>query len=462
MPANRVVAGMARSHRTTLCSLWLNFLSFADLHTLSRNPHKTFIKLSCSDEKVRAMNIQNKGKDMANRMLRIAVVTETYPPEINGVAMTITRMVEGLRRRHVVELIRPRQNQQDSAKNELTLQEVLVRGFPIPRYQGLKLGLPAKRQLIKLWTRQRPDVVHLVTEGPLGSSALAAARKLGIPVSSDFHTNFHSYSRHYGFGWLQKTVAGYLRKLHNRTDTTLVPTKELRDTLAQEGYQNLQIVGRGVDTALFHPDKRSEELRSQWGVAADELAVIYVGRISAEKNMPLVLRTFKAMQVVNPKLKLVLVGDGPVRAEMQRQNPEYIFAGMRTGEDLAAHYASGDIFLFPSMTETYGNVTVEAMASGLAVVAYRYAAAAEHIAHEKNGLHAEFGNEEEFIVLACKLAIDVSRVHKMREKAHQTMQKFDWENIVDEFEQALAQLAVKPEVHHATPNLQPATDPNLG
>src|SRR5450759_828042 len=91
MPANRVVAGMARSHRTTLCSLWLNFLSFADLHTLSRNPHKTFIKLSCSDEKVRAMNIQNKGKDMANRMLRIAVVTETYPPEINGVAMTITR-----------------------------------------------------------------------------------------------------------------------------------------------------------------------------------------------------------------------------------------------------------------------------------------------------------------------------------------------------------------------------------
>ena len=176
----------------------------------------------------------------------------------------------------------------------------------------------------------------------------------------------------------------YLRKLHNRTDTTLVPTRELRDTLAQDGYQNLQVVARGVDTTLFHPDKRSEELRSQWGlVAEDELAVIYVGRISAEKNLPLVLRTFKAMQAINPKLKLVLVGDGPVRAELQRQNPEYIFAGMRTGEDLAAHYASGDIFLFPSMTETYGNVTVEAMASGLAVVAYRYAAAAEHIEHER-------------------------------------------------------------------------------
>ena len=400
---------------------------------------------------------------MANRKLRIAVVTETYPPEINGVAMTISRMVEGLRQYHDVELIRPRQDKQDIAKNEPTLQEVLVRGFPIPRYPGLKLGLPAKRRLIRLWTENRPDVVHLVTEGPLGSSALSAARKLGIPVSSDFHTNFHSYSKHYGFGWLYKTVAAHLRNLHNRTDTTLVPTQELRNTLAHEGYKNLQVVARGVDTTLFHPRKRSEKLRLQWGlVGADDLAVIYVGRISAEKNMPLVLRTFEAMQAINPNLKLVLVGDGPVRAELQRQNPGYIFAGMRTGEDLAAHYASGDIFLFPSMTETYGNVTVEAMASGLAVVAFRYAAAAEHIVHERNGLHAEFGNEEEFIVQACKLAIDVTRVYKMRMQAHQTMLKLDWQNIVDEFEQALAQLAVKPEVRHVTQNLRPATDPNLG
>ena len=400
---------------------------------------------------------------MANRKLRIAVVTETYPPEINGVAMTICRMVEGLRQYHDVELIRPRQDKQDIAKNEPTLQEVLVRGFPIPRYPGLKLGLPAKRRLIRLWTENRPDVVHLVTEGPLGSSALSAARKLGIPVSSDFHTNFHSYSKHYGFGWLYKTVAAHLRNLHNRTDTTLVPTQELRNTLAHEGYKNLQVVARGVDTTLFHPRKRSEKLRLQWGlVGADDLAVIYVGRISAEKNMPLVLRTFEAMQAINPNLKLVLVGDGPVRAELQRQNPGYIFAGMRTGEDLAAHYASGDIFLFPSMTETYGNVTVEAMASGLAVVAFRYAAAAEHIVHERNGLHAEFGNEEEFIVQACKLAIDVTRVYKMRMQAHQTMLKLDWQNIVDEFEQALAKLASRHESHPGSANLQPATDPNPG
>lgn len=399
---------------------------------------------------------------MASSPLRIAVVTETYPPEINGVAMTISRMVEGLQQHHVVELIRPRQNQQENAKIGQRLQEVLVRGFPIPRYQGLRLGLPAKQKLLNLWEKQRPDVVHLVTEGPLGWSALAAARKLGIPVSSDFHTNFHSYSQHYGFGWLQKTVANYLRKLHNRTDTTLVPTQELRDTLVLDGYQNLQVVARGVDTRLFHPGKRSQELRNQWGVADDELAVIYVGRISPEKNLPLVLRAFNAMQLSNPKSKLVLVGDGPVRTELQRQHPQHIFSGMRTGDDLAAHYASGDIFLFASMTETYGNVTVEAMASGLAVVAYRYAAAAEHIVHGENGLHAEFGNEDEFIQLARDLANDVQRVNKLRVCSHQTMLKLDWQNIVDEFEQALAQLALKQEVRHATTKLQTVTDSNLG
>jgi glycosyltransferase involved in cell wall biosynthesis len=400
---------------------------------------------------------------MADGKLRIAVVTETYPPEINGVAMTISRMVEGLRRRHVVELIRPRQNKNDTATADLTLQEVLVQGFPLPKYEGLKLGLPCKGRLLRLWSKQRPDVVHIVTEGPLGSSAIAAARKLGIPVSSDFHTNFHSYSQHYGFGWLQKTVAAYLRNLHNRTDTTLVPTNELRDTLAAEGYRNLQVVARGVDTTLFNSSKRSEKLRLQWGVLEDgAMAVIYVGRISAEKNLPLVFSTFESMQAINPRLKLVLVGDGPVRAEMERRHPEYIFTGMKTGEYLAAHYASGDIFLFPSMTETYGNVTVEAMASGLAPVAYRYAAAAQHIVQGENGLLAEYGNAEEFTKQACTLANDPALVERLRWKAHQTMLRLDWENIVDDFEQALVKLTARPSARPDDGNLKPATNRTLG
>jgi hypothetical protein len=136
--------------------------------------------------------------------LRVAVVTETYPPEVNGVAMTMGRMVGGLQsRNHQVQLIRPRQHAADAAVTDGSLEEVLRPGVPIPKYDSLRLGLPARTGLTRLWQRRRPDVVHVATEGPLGWSAVAAAHRLGIPVASDFHTNFHSYSRHYGVGWLR-------------------------------------------------------------------------------------------------------------------------------------------------------------------------------------------------------------------------------------------------------------------
>ncbi|MCX7202544.1 MAG: glycosyltransferase, partial [Burkholderiales bacterium] len=145
------------------------------------------------------------------KSLRVAFVTETYPPEVNGVANTAARFVEGLRaRNHEIQLVRPRQGSADLAGEAARFQEVLMRGLPITRYPSLKMGLPAKQALVSLWSRHRPDVVHIVTEGPLGWSALQAAHKLKLPVSSDFRTNFHAYSRHYGIGWLQKPIAAYL------------------------------------------------------------------------------------------------------------------------------------------------------------------------------------------------------------------------------------------------------------
>jgi glycosyltransferase involved in cell wall biosynthesis len=370
--------------------------------------------------------------------LRVAVVTETYPPEINGVAMTIKRMVDGLRqRRHQVQLIRPRQNGQDVPALEPDFEEVLQRGVAIPRYDSLKMGLPAHRALVHLWSAKRPDIVHLVTEGPLGWSALSAAAKLGIPCSSDFHTNFHSYSKHYGIGWLKKPIAAYLRNFHNKADCTLVPTLAMAAYLKQRGYRNLRVVARGVDTRLFHPDKRSDALRQLWRAGSQQPVVIYVGRLAPEKNLPLVLQAYSAMRAVRADARLVLVGDGPQRAALQAAHPDCTFAGMRTGEDLAAHYASGDIFLFPSTTETYGNVTVEAMASGLAVVAYDYAAAAQHIRHGRNGLVADFGNAQECVRLAEGLIDDRQRIAEFGRRARETAERIDWECVHAEFESAL-------------------------
>ncbi|MDP2399827.1 MAG: glycosyltransferase family 1 protein [Burkholderiales bacterium] len=377
----------------------------------------------------------------ALRRMRVAMVTETYPPEINGVAMTMGRIVSGLQARgHAVQLIRPRQHDGDRPADQPLFQEVLQRGMPIPRYDALKLGLPAKQALMRLWSTQRPDIVHVVTEGPLGWSALAAASKLKLPIATDFHTNFHSYSEHYGVGWLKKPITAYLRKFHNKALRTLVPTESLQRELQALGFRNLQVVARGVDTALFNPSRRSAALRGQWGAAAEDPVALYVGRLAPEKNLPLVLRAYTLMRELQPRLRLVMVGDGPERGRIERENPDVLFAGMRIGEDLAAHYASADIFLFPSLTETYGNVTVEAMASGLAVLAYDYAAAQQHIRNDENGLLAPPGAADDYVQAAAALVTDLPRARRLGAEARATTVKLDWSCIVAEFEQALLAL----------------------
>ena len=217
----------------------------------------------------------------------------------------------------------------------------------------------------------------------------------------------------------------------------MVPTWSMRQNLEGHGYLNLRVVPRGVDTRLFTPERRSEALRAQWGVTPEQPVALYVGRFAPEKNLPVVLKAYAAMRAAAPDMRLVLVGDGPERAALQAQQAGIIFAGMQSGEALAAHYASGDIFLFPSTTETFGNVTVEALASGLAVVAYDYAAAAEHIRNGKNGLLAPFDNTREFVNLAVRLACNPSRRIALGEAARVSAEKIDWETVHDAFEAAL-------------------------
>jgi glycosyltransferase involved in cell wall biosynthesis len=374
--------------------------------------------------------------------LRIAVVTETYPPEVNGVAMTLGRLVNGLQvRNHQIQLIRPRQGADDQPQPTATLTEHLQHGIALPRYEGLKMGLPAKAALTRLWTINRPDVVQIATEGPLGWSALAAANKLRLPVASDFHTNFHSYSQHYGFGLLRRAIVAYLRKFHNKAAVTLVPTEGIRRELHGHGYDNLEIIGRGVDTQLFHPGRRDAALRARWGVGEHETVALYVGRLAAEKNLALVFRAWDAMREAHPATRLVLVGDGPERASWQAQRPDAIFCGTQIGDALAAHYASGDVFLFPSLTETWGNVTIEAMASGLAVLAYDCAAAEEVIRHGENGLKVAPEDEAAFIAEAAALAPDAGLQRRLGHAAAARAAQLSWDAIIDSFEHVLLRLA---------------------
>ncbi|MWV17637.1 glycosyltransferase [Pseudomonas sp. L-22-4S-12] len=372
--------------------------------------------------------------------LHIALISETFPPEINGVANTLGRLCQGLQQRgHRLQLIRPRQAGDLQQQSDDSL--LLTRGWPLPGYTGLQWGQSSLHKLLRRWRRNRPDVLYVATEGPLGLSAIRAARRLGIPVVSGFHTNFQQYSGHYGLGLLTRLLTHYLRWFHNRTRTTLVPSASQRLELQRRGFQRLELLARGVDSQLFHPARRSAELRSSWGLGEQDLAVLHVGRLAPEKNLALLQRSFRALQASYPqqRLRLVLVGDGPQRAQLQAALPDAIFCGLQRGEELAAHYASGDLFLFPSLSETFGNVVLEALASGLAVVAYDQAAAAQHIRHGHSGALAMPGDEQAFIEAAQWLLEDRETLRRVRLNARQHAGKQGWAAIVEQFETHLLQ-----------------------
>ncbi len=355
--------------------------------------------------------------------MKLALVTETFPPEINGVAMTLSQLAGGLARRGVeVTVHRPRQSgdprvrefktpvfdpqasEARSASAHALFTETLHPGVPIPGYPFLRLGLPARGALLRAWRAVRPDVVHVATEGPLGWSALSAADALGIPLASSFHTNFHHYSKHYGFAFLTRPALAYLRWFHNRTRITLSPTEELNRELERDGFRGMRLLSRGVDTELFSPARRDEALRRAWGAGADDPVFLHVSRLAAEKNYALLFRAWDRIR--------------------------------------SAHPASADVFLYPSLTETFGNVVTEAMASGLAIGAFDYAAAGRYLRHGENGLLARFGDEDAFLALASRLAeSDPRQRRRLGLVARATAENIPWSRVIDGFARDLAEVA---------------------
>lgn len=374
--------------------------------------------------------------------MRYAIVTETYPPEVNGVALTVHGLETGLRQAgHEVDLVRPRQqDERDTASSTL-----LVAGAGLPRYPGLRFGLPAPLRLARRWQTHRPDAIYIATEGPLGWSALRCARRLGIPVATGFHTRFDEYLPDYGAAWLQTTALRWMRRFHNQADATLVPTRELRSFLGEQGFERVRLLSRAVDSQQFDPAHRDAALRESWGIDDNGFAAIYVGRIAPEKNLGLAVQAFRRLQKRRPKARFVLVGDGPSREKLAHENPDFLFCGVQRGADLARHFASGDLFLFPSRSETFGNVTLEAMASGVATVAFDYGAAREYVRDGHNG--AAVSDDEQFIAAAVRLTDDDAGRRMLGSQAAQDMKRLHPQQVVAEFDALLAELASARRIH---------------
>lgn len=384
-------------------------------------------------------------KDLVRPRLKIAIVTETWPPEINGVALSLLQLCKGLQKQgHKILLIQPEQKHKchEFSPN----RECLVKAQSIPKYPSLQFGWPQFLKVSQALEKFSPDVVHIVTEGPLGLAVLQAANSKKIPVSSGFHSPFQEFSRSFDLAFMVKPIQRYLRWFHNNTQMTCIPSKDTEVILRQLGVScPLVIVGRGVDIEQFSPDHYSQNLRQQWGVNSDTKVLLYVGRLSPEKEIDVLINAYIAMRRINKtNIKLVIVGDGPERShlEMIAEGQDVIFTGTLTGLKLAQAYASANIFVFASQVETFGNVVLEAMASGLPIIAYNYACAHLHVKQGETGWLSPLGNISGLIQSMYQLP-DNGKLKQMGIQARKNVQHVGWQYPVHQFEQALYGVAME-------------------
>ncbi len=318
--------------------------------------------------------------------MRVAIITENFLPKLDGVTRTLARLLEHLQLNgHQALLLGPESGMEEYAGAEV----VGTAGVALPFYPELKFNF-FRPLFMRRLSEFRPDLIHLVDPVILGAVGLGAARLLDIPVISSYHTNLATYCEHFGFSFFTKPMWLYNRFIHSQCALTFCPSPSTATMLHAQGFEHLRIWSRGIDTQLFDPRRRSAEIRAAWLDAAPQpegkAIILYVGRVSWEKNLRLLLKAYRGLN--HKHCHLVIVGGGPAHAEMQQELSGYpvTFTGYLSGEKLAQAYASADLFAFPSVTETFGQVVLEAMASRLPVVGLRAEGVCDLVTHERTGL----------------------------------------------------------------------------
>ena len=338
--------------------------------------------------------------------MRIAVFTDTFLPQVNGVTNTLRCLGNYLEAEGMEYIfITPEQKQ----KNEQTLLYNMESFFSTPfiLYPECRFTLPNMLRLNKIMGDFHPDIIFLMTEFSMGLSGLSYGKRHGIPVISNYSTNFTTIIRQYKLGVLEKALDNYLRWFHNEADQCVTPSRESRKELEKFGVKEISIFSRGIDFDNFSPEKRNNDFRRIYGVG-DKILLLYVGRLSLEKDLA-VLRDsmFKLNESYKDKIALIVTGEGPMRSELEQTMPDnVIFTGYKKGVELAEIYASCDIFAFPSSFETFGNVVLEASASGLPVVGVNEGGVLELIDHGKTGYLANPRDPESFAAFLGKLIVE--------------------------------------------------------
>jgi glycosyltransferase involved in cell wall biosynthesis len=306
---------------------------------------------------------------------------------------------------------------------------VPLQGLPLPMYPEVKLTPPQWGISAQL-RRFKPDLLHLAGLAALGPTGRYVARNLRLPLVAAYHTDWPAYSEHYGMGFLRSLIYRYLRWIHNGCALTLCPSSATIADLRAHGFRRLRLWGRGVDTARFHPGFRSEAWRRSIGLQPDEALLLYVGRLATEKRVELLAEAVEGLEGV----RLALVGDGPARSQLEQRlaGAPVHFTGYLQGEALSTAYASADAFVFPSDTETFGQVIQEAMASGLPVVAARAGGAIDLVRDGVTGTFFRPGDADELRAQVRRVAAHPSQFAAMGLAGRAAAERRSWSNVMGE------------------------------
>ncbi len=378
---------------------------------------------------------------------RIALFTGNYHHVQDGVSLTLNRLVERLLERgDEVLVFGPTV---DEPPMEHIGELVSVPSVPAPGRPEYRVTTRFPRATRKRLEAFRPEIVHIATPDVLGLRALGWAKASGVPVVASYHTHFPAYLKYYGVQAMEGFLWKYERWFYGQCQHVYVPSLSVAAVLRVHGIADgLRLWERGVDTSRFGPQKRDLGWRRGFGIGDDDVLVTFVGRLVLEKGLTIFAEVIEGLQGSGLPVRSMMVGDGPARAEMERRLPGTVFTGHLGGDALPKAYASSDVFLFPSDTETFGNVTLEAMASGLPAVCADATGASELVQHGTTGYLAPPGDPEGFLDYVARLARSAERRTRLGEAAIARAYHYDWDAVLARlrgyYEDILAPHAVRP------------------
>jgi glycosyltransferase involved in cell wall biosynthesis len=358
--------------------------------------------------------------------MRVAYFTETLPPLTDGVTRTLGRLADTLEAEDVDFHFFSAMVPDESVRWRHRVHR--VPSVPFLPYNYYRISLPILNTLDPPLDSFRPDLIHTVNPTPLGLYGIAYARRRGLPVVASYHTDFVSYFRYYGLRGLEPLGWQYLTWFYNQCDITYAPSRTAVAALEAHGVRSTGLWERGIDPQAFSVGHRSDALRRSWG-AGSAPVLLFVGRLVAEKNLRTLVDACTLLDSWGERYRMVFVGDGPLRQELTDRLPKATFAGFQHGQELARWYASSDLFVFPSVTETFGNVVLEAFASGLPVIAAARGGVQDLVRPDQNGLLAEPDSPFSFASRIRELLRDPARRHRLAAGGRSTAAHYRWPEV---------------------------------